>query len=141
VTITDIDMGWDAYVSGMEIVDGAMVEAGLLEPEQAQKGAWNELGTRTIPARPWMSIAGDTNVPVIFGVGAEAIGEIADGGVPYTALDKIGDTVVDLEREVLLSGMTGGPPLAPSTVRNKGSDVKLIDTEAMIDSLDHEVTL
>jgi hypothetical protein len=37
--------------------------------------------------------------------------------------------------------MTGGPPLAPSTVRNKGSDVKLIDTEAMIDSLDHEVTL
>lgn len=131
--------GLDGIFKRLMDLDGMSVDAGLLDPAQALKGAAHEFGTRNIPARPWLSVAADNMVPGLTRVSADAVGDVADGGSPRKAMSKVGEFAAKAAKEVITTRQVGGPPLAPATVEAKGSDVKLIDTGKMVDSITHEV--
>lgn len=155
VSITEIDMGWDDYVTGSSAIrdgkgamdghTGILVEAGLFDdgedPNLAERGVWMELGTRDIDRRPWMSEAADQNQPVIERGGADAALQVIDGSDPDAAYQAYGNKVANLEREIILTDRVGGPALKPATVRAKGHAKKLVDSGEMVDSIEAEVTL
>jgi len=139
ITIEDIDMGFDAAWEGLESLDGAEVDGGLLDPEQAQKGVLNEFGTRQMPGRPWLSVAADNGVPQIMSAAKGAALDAADGAKASVALEPVGETVRDLAKGVIRNQQVGGPPLGPSAVRSKGHGTKLIDSGEMLAEIDYEV--
>ncbi len=126
---------------GLAVLDGATVGAGLLTPEQAQKGAMMEFETKDSQARPWLSIAADTGMEQIFSAGGEAVANVAEGKPVAAELEALGETVVELEILVIADRRVGGPALKSSTVDRKGHTAKGVDTGEMIASLDKEVTL
>lgn len=140
-TIQDIDLGWSATMRNLAGLDEMRVEAGLFEPEQAVKGARNELGTADIPSRPWLSVAADTNTGFAGSLAAQVLGQVADRKVTAAkALDSIGRLLKARTRGVIENQQVDGPPLAASTVARKGHDNKLIDTGAMLDAIDYEIS-
>lgn len=140
-TIQDIDLGWRATMRNLAGLDEMRVEAGLFEPEQAAKGAFNEFGTSTIPSRPWLSVAADTSTGSAGSLAAQVLGQVADRKVTAAkALDSIGRFLKARTRGVIESRQVEGPPLAASTVARKGHDDKLIDTGAMLDAIDYEIS-
>lgn len=141
VVIEDVDLGFAAIRDRLEGLDNKRVEAGLFDREQANKGARNEFGTSTIPARPWLSVAADGNVGP-FGDAFRAVVEAAcDGDDSHVAaqLHRAGKIMANAARAVISEGRVRGPALAPSTVAAKGHDVKLVDTLAMFDAITYEV--
>jgi hypothetical protein len=142
ITVTDVDLGFDATWRRLDALNNATVEAGLPESagENASIGAWQELGTRTIPARPWLSVAADVYGSQILSTAGDAVASVADGFPASKALAQLGRFTADRAREVITSQQVGGPPLAASTVEAKGSSAKLIDTGALVRAIDYEVS-
>jgi hypothetical protein len=86
---------------------------------------WNHYGTRTIPARPFMSIGIDRNRAVIEAAIAKATTAVVERGAdPRKALGLIGQLTVGLIQQEMSSSLP--PPNAPATVAAKGSSVTLI---------------
>jgi hypothetical protein len=139
VTIIIRDLGYAALRKRLQAADGLDVAVGLLEPDQALKGVLNEFGTPTIPARPWLSVAVDSNDSQLSSAMGSAVMAVADGAPARVAVGTLGNFVADLARQVILGQEVGGPALAPATVARKGSDDKLIDTGVMVGSIESEV--
>lgn len=138
-TLEDIDLGYEAMSEALAEMAGAVIETGLFDREQASKGAWNEFGTSSIPARPWLSVVADNNKPALGDAMVTATDEALDGTPVMTALMMAGDTCADIAKSILGTGDVGGPPLAPSTVAAKGNAAKLVDTGAMRDAIESKV--
>lgn len=143
ITVVDIDLGMASMERRLMRLDGAKVEAGLLESsgENAQIGAWQELGTKDIRARPWASVAADTRQEQILADSGRAVGAVADGAQPKAALAAVGTITANAMKDTITSQQVGGPPLAKSTVEAKRSSVKLIDSGQMVRAIDSEVTI
>lgn len=122
---------------------GATLRVGFLEGATYPNGtpvaavaAWNEYGTRTIPARPFFRnmIAAKSK-------------EWPDGIATQLRLTRY-DVALTLQRtgaairgQLQLSiRSTNTPPNAPSTIAKKGFNNPLIDTGHMLNSVDYEVT-
>lgn len=139
IKITDTDMGFDAAWGALAAMDGAEIDGGLLDPEQATIGARHETGWRDVEARPWLSIAADQGESRIVKSAKDAVVKVSKGNDPAQALKPVGQLLEDLGREVIASQKVGGPPLAASTVENKGHGRKLIDKGNMLAAITHEV--
>jgi hypothetical protein len=139
VQLIDTDLGYAALRKRLQAADGLVVAVGLLEPGQAIKGALNEVGTSTIPARPWLSVAVDANDSQISTKMGDAVGAVSDGAPARAAFGRLGDFVADLARQVILGQQVGGPALAQATVDRKGNSDKLIDSGDMVDAIESEV--
>lgn len=140
IKVQHIDLGWRATKRALSGLDGMGVDVGLFDEEQAQKGAYNELGTGTIPPRPWLSVAADTNVGRIAGVAEIAIGQVADRGMtPTRALVSLGAFLREAAKAVIEQQQVRGPALAAATVGRKGHGEKLIDSGEMLAAIDYEI--
>lgn len=140
-TIQDIDLGWGATMRNLAGLDDMRVDAGLFDAEEATKGARNEFGSTRVPARPWLSVAADTSAGAAGSLAARVVGQVADRKIaPATALDSIGRLLKGAAKGVIEGQRVEGPPLAASTIARKGHDDKLIDTGAMLDAIDYEIT-
>lgn len=140
ITVIEDRAEYDALKRRLRTLDGAVVEAGLHDPEQAQKGAWNEFGTRTIPARPWMAPTADNNRERYADQVGAAVGDVCDGVNARKAMKPVSTYASKTLVDAIEAQRVGGPPLAASTVRAKGHGRKLIDTGAMLRSIKSRVT-
>lgn len=131
------DHGFNRLRANLADADRVEVVAGLLDSEQAMKGAFAEFGTSTAPARPWLSIAGDS--AAVESSMDTAVREMVSGTDAGAALADLGQAVAATAVEIIEGQQVGGPALADSTVARKGSNEKLIDTGAMVESITSEV--
>lgn len=114
--------GDGSYENGTDIVDIA---------------SYNEFGTSTIPARPFMQQSWENHESELQSACEEALASVSNGGGAQEACDKIGAIGVKLVQQEIVDG--GFVPNAPSTVLKKGSAQPLIDTGTMRQSVHYVV--
>ena len=103
----------------------------------AQIAAFNEFGTSTMPARPFLRKSADENKDVIVKMCTQAAKAIAKGSTEQQELKKLGVFGASLVQEKIESGSY--VPLAPSTIKRKGSSKPLIDTGQMRQSVHYVI--
>lgn len=155
--VKDIDLGFDEIQKQVALLDGSYVLVGFQEGTKttlqtkgqrqkksglsmAEIAAANEFGTKTIPARPFMSTSFDEN--------RAKINKAIQG-----EYSKILDGKSTTERSLGLIGLLGvkfivqkiraitSPPNSPRTIAIKKSSKPLIDFGQMVQSVRHKVVL
>lgn len=96
---------------------------------------WNELGTESTPARPFLRKSMDENGEKIGAFCQSEIQKVAQGGTAQSALEALGVFGKGLVQEKISTG--DFEPNAPSTIRKKGSDKPLIDTGRLRQSVNY----
>lgn len=117
---------------------GATTAAGPAAPSEIVTiGAAHEYGTDTIPMRPWLRTSALRYGKEWGAAWANAVREVVAGGTGDTALRLVGLGMQgDIQATVL-----DGPwfPLSPKTIQAKGSDVALVDSGQMRQSVRAQV--
>ena len=89
---------------------------------------WNEYGTSTIPARPFMRRAAKKNGKAIAEVAAVEFGGVAESGDdPVSAMAEVGKVLLDGLHAQLDSSQSWARPNAPSTIKKKGFGLAPLD--------------
>ena len=139
VTIIDNRRLLDAFRKQLgqadkEVVAG--IQAGAVNEglQVAEYAAWNEFGTRSIPARPFMRNYVDNNTDRLIRLMANGVTQIALGNA--TTMGLLNTLGLEMQSGIKRS-ITGGDfaPNAPYTVQKKGSNKPLIDTGVMLNSV------
>lgn len=101
--------------------------------DMALIAAYNEFGTSTTPARPFLKQAVDNNQDKIKAMCEQTVKDISEGKPTEQCLKQLGAFGVGLVQETI----TNGPftPNDPKTIKRKGSDKPLIDTGQMRQSV------
>ena len=121
-----------AEMSDKQVAVGFNADSGSYDDGASlvEVAAWNELGTRHIPSRPFIHDAIEfNNDKITMFAGASVRNAIENGGSAEEVLNQIGNMAKGLVQEEIRNGMW--TPNAPSTIRKKGSDHPLIDTGYM----------
>jgi hypothetical protein len=99
--------------------------------------AANEFGTATIPERSFLRSTVDEGRAKYAKLLRQAVERMVDGVPVPLAMGVVGETLVgDVQRKIR---NRIPPPNAPSTIARKGSDVPLIDTGRLRQSIDYEL--
>ena len=104
-------------------------ESGDATTDLCDIAAYNELGTKHIPSRPFLRQTADKAGENIAKFGEQAIRQVTQGGTADTALMQIGNYVKGQVQNEIASG--DFVPNAEATIRRKGSETPLIDTGRM----------
>lgn len=132
------------YFAELEKMIGLEVQVGWQGDEAYEDGttvsevaAYNELGTSTIPPRPFMKQSFEKHQRELQALCDDATNGIANGSTTEAELKKLGVGLRGLVQEEIVSG--GFTPNAPSTIKKKGSAQPLIDTGFMRQSVNYVV--
>jgi len=99
---------------------------------------FNEFGTSTIPARPFMKSSFDNHQTEIQQFVASTVNGVALGALDVrTATNRVGVYMKGLIQEEIVNG--NWTPNAPSTIKKKGSSQPLIDSGHMRQSVQYVV--
>lgn len=140
-------MGIKDIKKALKALDGASVEIGWFDSNRynndipvAAVAAWNNLGTPTMPARPFMTKAihdGNATVGALVEQNTKAM---VDGNMsPDVYLHNIG---LHYETAVVDSIVNGGwQKNADSTIAKKGFDAPLRDSKIMMQTVTHEISI
>lgn len=145
--IVETDMGWNAIVKELKKLNNTIIEVGVLENAPRYKNTnmasvafWNEHGTKHIPPAPVHapSLEGKNLNELIKkekelidklesknGISAD---KVADETGKYQA-KKVKQMIIDIKE----------PSNAPSTIKRKGKDDRLIDKGMYRDNITHRV--
>lgn len=146
-------MGDDSYGDGTSIVDVATYnefgthgrsvrssDASIAAFFGASQAESAEVGSRAIPARPFMRQAFDKSIDKLSEVKKGLLNDIYLGGTTTRgALDKLGVIHKGQIQDTITSGNFAAN--APSTIARKGSSQPLIDTGRLRQSIDFETEL
>lgn len=145
MTVIDRDLGYDemrelltrlAGVKSMTVLVGVRAHHGK---KLARIAAINEFGApnKRIPERSFLRATVDQNQARYIGLIEKTVDRLLDGETPDRSLGLIGMVVVgDVQRRI--RGRIN-PPNAPYTIAKKKSDVPLIDTGRLRQSIDYVV--
>ncbi len=154
-TVKFNDTTWRKITAGLRVMDKLDLKVGILAnraglahhadnpkgPTVLEVGALQQLGTTTIPARPWVGLVFEEKPDELKMMQLAAVKSIIEKGTaPKVALSVVGEWASSQMRERITSGEYIGPPLAESTIRRKGHDRPLVDTGQMSDAIDFSVT-
>lgn len=138
--VTDKDMGLQRILREINEAKSAFVEVGIPEGAQAdgmtvaEYGAYNEFGTSKIPERSFMRSTFDENVSKIQqDMQKQYDAVLAGNTTAYRALLTVGMKHAEQIKQKIRSGIA--PANAPATIARKGSAKTLIDTGAMVQSI------
>lgn len=125
-----------AQLAEMEVAVG--FQAGQTTEEKSAAdvvdvAAYNELGTSTIPSRPFMRQSFENHEDALQAACDHAIKSIVNGSTVEQALTKLGVTLKGLVQKEIVDG--GFKPNAPATIKRKKSAQPLIDTGTMRQSV------
>lgn len=105
---------------------------------------WNEVGTPTIPARPFIRESVDSNKEAIEKMCKAQLKMITQGKTAEDALKDIGNLQVGYVSETISKSKTWAEPNAESTIKKKSkhghSDVPLNDTGRLKQSVHFVIT-
>jgi len=108
------------------------------EADVVDIAAFNELGTSNgIPSRPFVRQTADNHASEIDQAKQAVVQHVANGGTAQQAADNLGVFISDLMVNEIKEG--GFAANHPKTIKRKGSDVPLIDTGQMRQSVYHVV--
>lgn len=139
MTVKDTDMGLDALIRQAGSVDDVTVDVGIFDGEIATKGAYNEFGTATIPARPFLRSSFDDHQSEYETDLQKGAAKIMDGHArPAVVLMQLALKAVGHVKRRITSLRT--PPNAPSTIAAKGSSNPLIDTGELRNAVTYQLT-
>lgn len=143
--ITDTDKGLKAIFAADREIAGRGVKVGI----QADAGSdaegtdildiaiYNEFGTATIPARPFIRGSHDKHKREAERIMAHLAGKLGSGASVAEVLNTLGQWY---ETKVKAHANSGAfVPNAPATVARKGSSKPLVDTGTMIGAIRYEV--
>lgn len=140
-----IDKGFDEFVRLSRAIDGRGVKFGIQDDAGAdpQSGTdlldiaiYNEFGTETIPARPFMRDFAEKNNKVLGQAMDRMALAVQDGRLGVeNALDQLGTFAEKHQKAHVQQSKQWAKPNAPSTVKKKGSDVPLIDDGVMVNAI------
>lgn len=152
--ITDIDKGWNAFRASIDKSAGkshtkvgfpaegkvAKVKDGTAKSmiDQVQIAAVHEFGApkRHIPERSFVRATYDENVHKLNRIADVELDRIFKGqSTLRKSLARMGEFLTAKMKNRIRKRIA--PPLSPATIKAKGSDVPLIDTAQMIQSITH----
>jgi len=150
--ITDIDRGWDTFRSSVTKSRGkSFTKVGFPSEaspkgngpaksmlEQVQIAAVHEFGApkRHVPERSFLRTTHDENREKINKLSDVELDRIFKGeSTPEKSLSRIGEFLTAKMKNKIRNRIS--PALSPVTIAAKGSDVPLIDTAQMIQSITH----
>ena len=127
-----------AAFKALEELDGVTIKVGWPSGgETAEIAMYNELGTSTIPARPFMKQAFENAQDEVEDFVVTGLKKVATSGAFQQFLNLLGVKLVDIVQSEIEEGSF--TPNAPSTIRKKGSAHPLIDTATMKNSISFEI--
>lgn len=142
--VEDRDLGLARIIRETGKLDGAILEVGILAEEgareadgnltSAQVGLYMEVGTPTIPARPWLSTAIDDNQNRINAMIQRTTEAALDGKDLERRMKIDGERVRTMIQSKIRNGDPRWKSLHPDTIKKKGSSKPLIDTGQLIGS-------
>lgn len=151
---TTVNMkGFDDIARDMDALSSRQLEYGIIEDipypsgdtNVASVGFWNDRGTKDasgntiIPARPWLTDTGTVSFFEMSDWTRHLMWNVGRGkSKTIKSLDFIGNELIDLTRTQIADGVYRA--LSPATVSAKGSDVILIESGLLFDSIDYKVT-
>lgn len=132
------------YFEALKKLSELEVQVGFQGDQTAEDGtslaeiaAYNELGTSTIPARPFMKQSFENHEDELRAACERVNAALASGKSVEQALDALGVAIKGLVQTEIVDG--GFTENAPSTIKKKGSDKPLIDTGTMRQSVNYVV--
>ena len=146
VKITDkMTISGKKFMELLEELDNKEVRIGFQAGENKEKdgtdicdiAAYNELGTDTIPSRPFLRDSVDNHESEINEMITQMRDYIINGGTAERVLKKFGIFQKKLIQEEIVSGDFA--PNAEETIKRKGSDKPLIDTGRMRQSVNYVI--
>jgi len=142
--VTDRDLGLKAFIRQLEHARRVEVVVGIMEDATnegksiAAYGFANEYGTKDIPERSFMRTSFDENVSKIQSDMNNEAGKVMAGqSTVKSALSVIGMKHVDRMKRKIGSNIQ--PANHPETIKRKKSSRTLIDTGAMLNSVQYLV--
>lgn len=102
----------------------------------AEVAAYNEYGTSTAPARPFLRTTMDRQGEALHRQLRKGVSDLIDGRADEAdeVLSTVGETGVEAIRQTIDDAKSWAEPLSPVTVAAKGHDRPLVDTKVMRDS-------
>jgi len=146
-TVIDRDMGWNKIKINMKQLDDRQIKIGIMGNSGSVDGvavldyaAYNEFGTSTIPARPFMATTADKYRGETVKMAEVITGNIIDGKYSVDiGLARLGAWYQSKVQATIRDAKSWAVPNAVSTVEAKGSSSPLIDTGRMIGAVRYEV--
>lgn len=145
--VKDNDLGFRRIITNLQSFDGVQISVGVLrdagkaddgKTDLTEIAAYNEYGTKTIPARPFVKIASDEN--------GDSWQDLAEQGVNAVISGNLGMkqvmNLVAKRMQADVQKVFGSSKLkanAPSTVKAKGSSAPLIDTGRLRQSINYRI--
>ena len=108
----------------------------------AQLGAIHEFGApeANIPERSFLRYTADTRKDDLAEILTTAVGAMLEGRLPGEKVLQAGGLfLATATQEYIREGEGPPPPLAPATIKRKGSTHRLIDTGRLVNSITYEV--
>lgn len=142
MSIIDKDMGLADILKGLSQLEGSSFKAGLMPPTSQDvilRGAANEFGTATMPARPFMRSSVDANPQKVTEILTTMVVKASTDGKSAGALTGAALEFEELIKKQIADSPAWAAELAPSTVAAKGFSHPLIDTSEMHDSISSQV--
>ena len=149
------DRGWRRIRKQIRELDKIEARVGILAdkntgrakgPTNIEVAYWNEFGTEAtdrhpgIPERPFMRHTADTNRRKVGVLGEGYLKKIIAGQIdPRMALTRIAMWFAGQIQKTIANSKSWAEPNAPSTIAGKGSDVPLIDTGQLRQSINSVV--
>ena len=148
MSVIDKDLGWKKILLSMRKMDAKAVKIGIQAGDKTSDGkedlayvaSLHEFGSPggKIPERSFIRTAIDSNERKIDSLFDKLALKILNGSVSArSALDVMGLAVTGMIQEQITDG--DYVPLAPATIKRKGSDKPLIDTGHMRQSIRHVI--
>jgi hypothetical protein len=142
VTITDKNEDWKRMEKEVAALKGRGVKVGIMgEGKVLEYAMYNEFGTRSIPARPFMQTTFDNNKAEIDKF-VDFLGQqIVDGkNTVDRVLRILGETYQLKIQQTIRDAKNWAVPNDPKTIEMKGSSSPLIDEGRMIGAVRYEIT-
>ncbi len=132
------DLGWNDIQRRVMAANGRMVRVGVQNApsEVLDYAAYNEFGTRTAPARPFMKHTADKYRLAIYQIMERVGRQVAAGQMTSAAgLGQVGVYLAAKIRDEIRNSAAWAAPNAPSTLAGKTGTTPLIDSKELIEHI------
>lgn len=139
--------GMAQYLKQVQALDGHGVKSGIRantgnyiegHTDIIDVALWNEFGTDTIPARPFIRGFQDRNKQALGTLMDRTADLVVSGKQAGAALKEMGSVVQEMQQTHVKASKSWAVPNAPSTVKKKGSDKPLINHAVLVNAIRYE---
>nr|DAU57804.1 MAG TPA: virion morphogenesis protein [Caudoviricetes sp.] len=141
----------ESVIKEIEFLNNHYLKVGFLAIDSQKKGSnkttileyaiYNEFGTKSIPARPFLRNTLEFNKEKIENKIENLFNKVISGQINgITAYKELGEYVRDLIIETIDKANSWAIPLADSTVKKKGNNKILIDEGYLISSIRYQIS-